>query len=50
LITLNEVRAPLYAEVADIVIDVDDLAPDEIAERILAAVAVHAADDATKAE
>jgi shikimate kinase len=50
LIKLNEVRAPLYAEVADIVIDVDDLAPDEIAERILAAVAVHAADDATKAE
>jgi shikimate kinase len=42
LVNLNEVRAPLYAEVADIVIDVDDLDPREIVERILAAVAVEA--------
>jgi shikimate kinase len=42
LVRLNEVRAPLYAEVADIVIDVDDLQPAEVAERILAAVAVDA--------
>ncbi len=50
LIELNEVRAPLYAEVADIVIDVDDLAPDQVAERILADVAVSAADTETKAD
>ncbi len=50
LIKLNDVRAPLYAEVADFVIDVDDLAPDEVAERVLAAVAVNAADTATKGE
>ena len=36
LVDLNAVRAPLYAEVADIVIDVDDLSPAEVAERILA--------------
>ncbi len=47
---LNEVRAPLYAEVADIVIDVEDLAPDQVAERILAAVAMNTADTATKAD
>jgi shikimate kinase len=50
LVTLNEVRAPLYAEVADIVIDVDDLKPDEIADRILAAVAVDAPGLTTKAD
>lgn len=44
LVRLNEVRAPLYAEVADIVIDVDDVQPREVAERILAAVAVDAPD------
>ncbi len=50
LTKLNDVRAPLYAEVADIVIDVDDLAPDEVARRILAAVAEDAADVTTKAD
>ncbi len=50
LTTLNDVRAPLYAEVADIVIDVDDLAPDEVARRILADVTVDGADVTTKAE
>ncbi|HTU36378.1 MAG TPA: shikimate kinase [Acidimicrobiales bacterium] len=42
LVELNEVRAPLYAELADIVIDVDTLPPEEVADRILAAVAVDA--------
>jgi shikimate kinase len=31
-------RAPFYEELADLVVDVDDLAPAEVAERILAAV------------
>ncbi len=35
---LNDVRAPLYAEVADLVIDVDDLRPDDVVRRILDAV------------
>ena len=35
LVRLNAVRAPLYAEVADIVIDVDDLTPGAIADRII---------------
>jgi shikimate kinase len=34
---LNAVRAPLYAEVADLVIDVDELPAEEVALRILAA-------------
>ncbi len=33
---LDGVRRPLYAEVADVVVDVDDLAPAEVADRILA--------------
>ncbi|HVT41728.1 MAG TPA: shikimate kinase [Acidimicrobiales bacterium] len=37
LLSLNEVRAPLYAEIADVVIDVDELAPTVVAERALAA-------------
>jgi shikimate kinase len=37
LVQLNRIRAPLYAEVADVVIDVDELQPDEIARRILTA-------------
>ncbi|HEY1652073.1 MAG TPA: shikimate kinase [Acidimicrobiales bacterium] len=32
---LAEERAPYYAEVADAVIDVDDLSPDEVADRVL---------------
>jgi len=36
MVRLNAVRAPLYAEVADLVIDVDDLPADEVAGRILA--------------
>ena len=32
-------REPLYAEVADAVLDVDDLSPDEVAHRVLALVA-----------
>jgi shikimate kinase len=38
LVRLNDVRAPLYAEIADVVVDVDDLAPEAAAERVLAAV------------
>jgi hypothetical protein len=36
-------REPLYREVADVVIDVDDLTPAEVAERVLAAAGVGAA-------
>jgi shikimate kinase len=36
MVRLNAVRAPLYAEVADLVIDVDDLPAEEVAGRILA--------------
>ena len=35
---LLEARAPVYADLAELVIDVDDLAPEQVAERILAAV------------
>lgn len=35
---LWEVRRPLYEEVADAVVDVDDLAPDEVVDRVAAAV------------
>jgi shikimate kinase len=34
---LSEARAPLYAAVADVVLDTDDLSPGELAERLLAA-------------
>jgi shikimate kinase len=37
MVRLNAVRAPLYAEVADVVIDVDELPAAEVARRILAA-------------
>ncbi|HWD54915.1 MAG TPA: shikimate kinase [Acidimicrobiales bacterium] len=37
LVRLAAERAPYYAEVADAVIDVDDLSPDEVADRVLAA-------------
>ncbi len=37
MVRLNEVRAPLYAELADLVIDVDDLPPEAVAARILEA-------------
>ena len=35
MVRLNEVRAPLYAEIADLVIDVDDLSPKAVAAIIL---------------
>lgn len=35
---LDAVRRPLYGEVADVVVDVDRLTPDEVAERVLAEV------------
>ena len=37
MLRLTAVRAPFYAEVADLVIDVDDLEPPDVAERIIAA-------------
>ena len=39
LVRLNAVRAPLYAEVADVVLDVDELGPDSVADRIIDAMA-----------
>jgi len=38
---LDRIRRPLYAEVADAVIDVDDLNPSEIAERVISALKVN---------
>jgi shikimate kinase len=35
LTRLNSVRAPLYAEVADVVLDVDDLSPAAVVDRII---------------
>jgi shikimate kinase len=37
LAKLYEVRRPLYETVADAVVDVDELTPDDVAERVLAA-------------
>jgi shikimate kinase len=37
LVHLNDVRAPLYAQLADVVIDVDELDATTIADRIIAA-------------
>jgi shikimate kinase len=42
LAQLYEVRRPVYAEVADVVVDVDELTPDEAVERILAATGARA--------
>lgn len=39
LVALDAVRRPLYEEVADVVIDVDDLDPATVVDRILAATA-----------
>jgi shikimate kinase len=38
LLALDAVRRPLYAEVADETIDVDDLSPDEVGGRIIAGI------------
>lgn len=35
LVELDRVRRPVYAELADIVVDVDDLTPEEVADRVL---------------
>jgi shikimate kinase len=35
IVRLNDVRAPLYAEVADVVLDVDDLDAETVADRII---------------
>jgi shikimate kinase len=37
MVRLAAKRAPYYAEVADAVIDVDELSPDEVADRVIAA-------------
>lgn len=42
LAQLYEARRPVYAEVADVVVDVDHLTPDEAVERILAATGARA--------
>jgi len=47
VVRLNEVRAPLYAEVADLVIDVDGLPAEEVGRRILAAAADRKTDRTT---
>jgi shikimate kinase len=47
LVRLSEVRAPLYAEVADLVIDVDDLDPEAVADRIVDAMDAAATSTAT---
>jgi shikimate kinase len=39
LVALDAVRRPLYEEVADVVVDVDDLDPPTVVDRILAATA-----------
>ncbi len=39
LVELDAVRRPLYEEVADVVVDVDDLDPSTVVDRILAATA-----------
>jgi shikimate kinase len=39
LARLAEQRAPLYTSVADVIVDVDDLSPDEVVERIIEALA-----------
>ena len=49
MVRLSAVRSPLYAEVADLVIDVDELPAEEIARRILAAAGAPG-DDAAAAE
>jgi shikimate kinase len=52
LTNLNSVRAPLYAEVADVILDVDGLAPATVADRIIDAIDATADDtnaDATTA-
>jgi shikimate kinase len=45
MVRLLEARAPLYTELADVVIDVDELTPAEVARRILAAVSPGADND-----
>ena len=40
---LESVRRPLYAEIADVVVDVDELTPDEVVSRVAAAVGGRAA-------
>ena len=50
LVRLSEVRAPLYAEVADVVIDVDDLDPEAVADRIIDAMDATTAGAAANAD
>jgi shikimate kinase len=50
LIHLNSVRAPLYAEVADVVLDVDELSAAAVVDRIIDAMDASAAATATTPE
>jgi shikimate kinase len=47
VVRLNAVRAPLYAEVADVVLDVDELDPVTVADRIIDAMDATTAPDTT---
>ena len=49
LVDLEAVRNPLYAEVADVIIDVDDLAPPAVADRIVDALDAATDTDAASA-
>jgi shikimate kinase len=50
LVRLNEVRAPLYAEVADLVLDVDELDPTAVVDRIVDAMDATTHTDATQTD
>jgi hypothetical protein len=45
---LDRERRPLYRELADVVVDVDELAPPDVVERILAATGLGAHAQATR--
>ena len=49
LVRLDTVRAPYYAEVADVIIDVDELTPAAVVERIMEAVDASTGSDAASA-
>lgn len=46
MVRLNDVRAPLYHEVADVVVDVDELGPEAVVQRILDVVGAAGGDHA----
>jgi shikimate kinase len=46
LASLDAVRRPIYAALADVVIDVDDRSPDEVVDQVVAAAQAHHVGDA----